>query len=525
MIPSQFLTLLKIPGGDQKQSGLSGPINLKPGRIIDAKILDVKPENHVQLLLSGKSQTTHSSGEFIRNRTPLLSGQEKAAVAASKNLSSESGQPQSTGQKVQASTLLPLKPGMSLTLIAVATREGLVLKPVPSSPFSSSLSLSSAKTDATLKILPGTQKYSALPAPGITPGQTVDAKVLDVTPQNRVQLLVGAQKLTVSTQLTLTPGTDIPMKVVRSQDGIALKPVPMSTGSAPPAVNTERPTPSLPSIIPDSPPLSGTEKPFSAPSFQSVSLANIFQGLDALRQIREPLLNDILMGLSLKSDVRDDQFLPKIIENMGLLFEKKLASAIKDTRDKKTVAHMINQMADQDVKAASLSLSGRENDPGKASIFKHIADALENFAQLNVKSGESEHPQDGARFLLPFPVWTENGFNFGQLMVDLGKTGTANTQKKMLSISFLLNMTALGPLRADFSTLDKTITGRFLLENQETCDYLAPKISNLKQRLYGIGYQAGNIDCQVARPEQIAPASLLLSMKESDVIQGLNIVV
>ena len=95
----------------------------------------------------------------------------------------------------------------------------------------------------------------------------------------------------------------------------------------------------------------------------------------------------------------------------------------------------------------------------------------------------------------------------------------------MLSISFLLNMTALGPLRADFSILDKTIAGRFLLENQGTCDYLTPRMSQLRQRLAEIGYQAGKIHCQVARPEQISPTSLMLSMKTPDDMQGLNIVV
>jgi hypothetical protein len=281
----------------------------------------------------------------------------------------------------------------------------------------------------------------------------------------------------------------------------------------------------VPDILPESPPLPATGKPFHGTSFQSFSPTKIFQGLWALSQLREPALDDILMTLSLKSDVRDDQFLPKIIENMGLSFEKKLAGELGDAPDKKKVAHVIKQLASQDLKAASLSLAGIENDPAKGNELKHISDALDNFAQLNVKSGEVGHNQDGARFLLPFPVWREDGFDFGQIMLDMGKTGTADTIRKIRSISFLLNMTALGPLRADFSILEKTITGRFLLENQETCDYLTPKVSQLRQRLSKIGYQAGNIDCQVARPEQIAPTSLMFSMKTPDDMQGLNIVV
>jgi len=494
MIPSQSLTSLKIIGDNPEQSGLSDVINVKPGRIIDAKVLDVKSENRAQLLLSEKN---------------------------------EPGKPLLAGQKVEVSTQRTLKPGMSLRLTVVATREGPVLKLVPST------ILSSPDTDTALKIIPGKQTSSTLSELGLKPGQTVAAKVLDVTSQNRVQLLVGGQKLTVSSQLPLARGMNIPMKVVRSQDGIVLKPVsalsgPASTDPAGSGINSTRGPvvnagglmASVPATLPDSNPFPGTES-----AFQSFSLAKIFQGLSELSQIREPMLNDILMGLALKSDVRDDQFLPKIIENMGLGFEKKLAAGLENASDKKAVAHVIKQLAGQDLKAASLSLSTAESDPGKASVFKHIADALDNFAQLNVKSGDSGQNQDGARFLLPFPVWREDGFDFGQLMVDMGKTGTANTKKKMLSISFLLNMTALGPLRADFSILNKTIIGRFLLENQVICDYLTPKISDLRQRLSGIGYQAGNIDCQVARPEQIAPASLMLSMKASDNMQGLSIVV
>jgi len=388
---------------------------------------------------------------------------------------------------------------------------------------------------SSLKIAGGNLEQSELSnIMNLKPGRIVNAKVLDVTSQNRIQLLVDGQKLTVSTQLPLARGMDIPMKVVRSPDGIVLKPIPtssapVSTDTSGPAVNAGRPESSVPTALPDSNSLSGTEKSFQTNAFQSFSPAKIFQGLNALSQTREPLLNDILMGLSLKSDVRDDQFLPQIIKNMGLSFEKKLAAGIEDASgkklDKKMGAHVIKQLAGQDLKAAALSLAGMESDPGKTTVLKHISDALDNFAQLNVKSGDSGQSPDGARFLLPFPVWREDGFDFGQLMVDTGNRGAGNKGKKMLSISFLLNMTALGPLRADFSILDKTIAGRFLLENQATCDYLTPKISDLRQRLSGIGYQAGHIDCRVARPEQIAPASLMLSMKAPNEMQGLNIVV
>lgn len=525
MIPSLPIAALKIIGGKQEQSGPLDAINLKPGRIIDAKVLDVKPENLVQLLLSGKPTPPSGPQKIVQSPTQQgPDGRQANTKTASSSKPQDNTLP--AGHKVKVSTSLPLKPGMTLTLISAATPDGPVLKPFPFTDLPSALTHASPETDATLKILPGKQHASALLESGIKPGRTLDAKVVDVTAQNRVQLLVEGQKLTVSTQLPLARGMDIPMKVTRSQDGIVLKPLPNPPAAAfaktaEPAADIARPR----SGVSDSSPLPAQEKSLRGTSFQSFSPAKIFLGLGALSQFQAPVLNDILTTLALKSDVRDDQFLPKIIENMGLGFEKKLAAGLENAPDKKRVAHEIKQLTGQDLKAAVLSLSGMERDPVKVTELKHIADALDNFAQLNVKSGDGGQSQDGARFLLPFPVWREDGFDFGQIMLDMGKTGQANTKKNIRSISFLLNMTALGPLRADFSILEKTVTGRFLLENKETRDYLAPKVSQLKQRLSKIGYQAGNIDCQIARPEQIAPTSLMLSMKTPDDIQGLNIVV
>ena len=511
MIPSLPIAALKILGDKQNQSGQLDAVNLKPGRIVDAKVLDVKPENLVQLLLSGKSPPPSGPGGLVQSPIQQRAGGSHENSPTTSLSSNSPGNTLPVSQKIEVSTSLALKPGMALTLVSVATPDGPVLKPVPPTTLSSFLPGSSPDADAALKILPGKQHGSALQDPDIKPGRTVDAKVVDVNAQNRVQLLVGDQKLTVTTRLPITRDMEIPMKVVRSRDGIVLKPLPNPSGQV--------------TSVSDSRPLTPTDKPLQAAAFQSFSPAKIFQGLGLLSRLQEPVLNDILMTLSLKSDVPDDQFLPKIIENMGLSFEKKLADGLEHGPDKQKAAHAIKQLAGQDLKAAALSLAGMENDPGKGTEFKQISDALDHFAQLNVKSGDGDQSQNSSRFLLPFPVWREDGFDFGQIMLDMGKSGTADTDKKIRSISFLLNMTALGPLRADFSILEKTITGRFLLENQDTCDYLAPKVSQLRQRLSKIGYQAGNIDCRVARPDQIAPTSLMFSMRPPDDMQGFNIVV
>ncbi|MCG8550872.1 MAG: hypothetical protein MI799_10770, partial [Desulfobacterales bacterium] len=310
MIPGLPIAPLKIIGANPEQSRLLDLLNLKPGQIVDAKVLDVKPENRAQLLLFGKSEIGPGSKALVQEGTQHLSGDKKGAVSTTaSNRLNTSGKPLPAGHKVEVLTPLPLKPGMSLTLTAVATREGPVLKPVPSAALSLPGTPSAAGTETTLKILPGKQTSWTVPESGIKPGRTVDAKVIDVTAQNRAQLLVSGQKLSVSTQLPLARGMDLPMKVVRSQDGIVLKPIstpsaPASSQTAGAAKNTESPMPFVQTALPDSQAPAGIKESFRPAAFQSFSPAKIFLGLSALSQAGEPVLNDILMGLSLKSDVR-----------------------------------------------------------------------------------------------------------------------------------------------------------------------------------------------------------------------------
>ncbi len=435
-------------------------LDLKPGQTINAKILDVVPGTRAQLLIGSST--------------------------------------------VEVSTRLPLTQEMEIPLTLVGTRNGVVLKPaLPEA-------TSAPGSDISLQIVSDKKGAAVLAEFDMTPGRTVTAKVLDVVPRNRVQLVTGGKQLTVSTQLPFKPGMEISLTAAQTRDGIVLKP------SASQAL-------SLPGD--GAQPLPGTEKAFqTTPS--SFIFSRIFQGLAELGQTREPVLNKILMGLALKSGQRDDQFLPRILEDVGLNFEKKLADGIEGGKGGKSVNPLMEQLADKDLKAAVLTLLGSEGQSEKAETLKHIIRTLDSFGQLNAKAGEGGQTQDGNRFLIPFPVWTEEGFDFGQLMVDVGSGQSKGAENKLINISFLLNMTALGPLRADFSILDKTLAGGFLLEDQETCDYIDGLIPELRSRLSGIGYKAGTISCRVAEPDQITPASLMISMKEASADEeSLDIVV
>ncbi len=317
-------------------------------------------------------------------------------------------------------------------------------------------------------------------------GQTVNAKVLDLVTPGKATLLLSGQKVTAQTDLPLKPGMEIALQVTRDKGSIVLKPaVPLAKAAGSGATQAGQ-----------------TMSP-------ALFFSKIAQAFPELGSTKEPVLQEILTTLSLKSGQRDDQFLPRILENLGLTLEKKIGNTVAAT-DKTVLKPAMENLASQDLKAAVLNLISMESDDSaKTQTMRGIANALESFQQLNTQTGDSN------RFLLPFPIWTNDQFDFGQILIDSGKKGTENEDKKVIRISFLMSMSALGAIRADFSILDKSLSGRFLLENQETCDYMQGLIPQLKERLSEIEYQARKIDCRVGEPQSLAPTALVKAMAET----------
>ncbi|WDP87253.1 MAG: hypothetical protein HUN05_20740 [Desulfobacter sp.] len=146
---------------------------------------------------------------------------------------------------------------------------------------------------------------------------------------------------------------------------------------------------------------------------------------------------------------------------------------------------------------------------------------MENLQQLNTQTGDSN------RFVIPFPMLAGEQLDFGQLFINTGKkkNETQAGENRVIQIAFLMNMTALGRIRADFSILKKEITGRFMLEDQECCDYMNGLIPELKHQLISLAYRPGKIECQVAKPRALSADALIQSMIKPDESRGLDLVI
>lgn len=328
---------------------------------------------------------------------------------------------------------------------------------------------------------------------GFRKNQIIHARVLKLLPRGNAQLLVNGQKVVAKTALLMKPGEQVQLKVLSQKDDIILKLM------GPVQKMTTRQISSLVGFF---------SKNESMPDPTGIKTANV---------------KALLYDMALKSDEPDKTFLPKLIEKSGLVWEKKVARTLLGNTVSPDMKDKLEILLKQDIKGNILKeLSGA--DPGKFEGLKTAAafsETLENFQVLN------HHSSDSGRFLLPFPIFSESAFSFGQLLIDTGDKTKKDTKDadKLIQLSFLLDMSRLGPLRADFSILKKKMTGRFLLKDEDTCQYVKSMIPELKTRLANIDYQVHQIECTIAKKEDIQQNRFIETLVKARDNQVLNIVI
>ncbi|MBW2368706.1 MAG: hypothetical protein JRH15_12560 [Deltaproteobacteria bacterium] len=128
------------------------------------------------------------------------------------------------------------------------------------------------------------------------------------------------------------------------------------------------------------------------------------------------------------------------------------------------------------------------------------------------------------RFLLPLPMLWLSDLKFGQLLLDLGKSGDrdGNSGKRTVRVSFILNLSTVGDLRADFTILDKAVSGMFGLASEAACATVRNQLPELVKRLQMHGYTVYDITCQVLAPETLNTMTLVDQVARDGV---LNVVI
>ena len=240
---------------------------------------------------------------------------------------------------------------------------------------------------------------------------------------------------------------------------------------------------------------------------------SLFEGLThypnietEIKQFRQ-LMNDLSQRSFLKSE---PDLLRRIIEKSGLCWEQKL----KNIFIQKTIGNdNVNKLAEQDLKGLGLKILSLMDE--KEVLLNRFLSTIENIQLLNHMGLEQDK-----KIFIPMPIQFPDGFfTVGQLLIQLNQknNGDPEGEKKdnaFFKISFLLELSNLGPLRSDLTIKEKEIYGRFLLAKEETKLVIEENLPTFITTLGKKGFSVLHMECQIKEPEIVTQSLIKEIIKE-----------
>ncbi len=233
-------------------------------------------------------------------------------------------------------------------------------------------------------------------------------------------------------------------------------------------------------------------------------------------------LKSIIKEISLKSGITDIDLLKTLVRKSGMSWENKLSNLLYNP---KGMAEKPAAFVENDLKALTMDFLAKFGDDSEQGIrVRSFVETLEQFQLLNSQTSE-----ESGKYIMPIPIFGNEMFKFGQLLIDLNSKDGKNKggKEKVLRVSFMLEMSNLGDLRADFSMLKKGITGAFGVETEEARRFIKNRIPQLERNLNKHEFQVHKIDCFVIDEEELKNRSLTDDILTRDLGEDeiLNIVV
>ena len=215
------------------------------------------------------------------------------------------------------------------------------------------------------------------------------------------------------------------------------------------------------------------------------------------KKLFKDLIDDISKKIFLKPNPK---LLRELVDKSGIGWEAKLREIINSKTYSKT---NINELIAGDLKGLGskfISLTQGQND-----LFERFVSTIKNIQLLNQLGFEQER-KIFIPILFQFP---DNLFTIGQLLIQFNqnknnKDGDGNEKDKdFFRISFLLEMSKLGPLRADLVVKQKQINGRFLIVEEKTKNIIEKQLPSLIKTFENKGFIIPHFECYMKKPAEI----------------------
>jgi len=316
--------------------------------------------------------------------------------------------------------------------------------------------------------------------PKLVENEIVKGKVLKSFSLKNVLLLIKGKRIMAKTHMPLREGSVISLKVEEVHPNPVLK----LLG----AINENIETINTSKI------LTGLKK-----NLWKTIIENIDHCMlpDNDKKMFKGLIDDISKKLFLKPN---PDLLRQLVDKSGIGWEAKLREIITSkTSCSKT---NINELITGDLKGlGSKFISSME---GQNDLFEKFVSMIKNLQLLNQFGLEQER-----KIFIPLPIQFPDGlFTTGQLLIHLNENKKKDDHgkekdKDFFRISFLLEMSNLGPLRADLAVRQKQINGRFLIVEEKAKNIIEKQLPSLIKTLEEKGFGVPHFECHIKEPVEI----------------------
>ena len=330
--------------------------------------------------------------------------------------------------------------------------------------------------------------------PGFKKNEVVSGKVLRRLSSEGVLLSVGGRRFRAKTRIPLPVG-----QVLRFRVGVA--------GTRP--------------VLEWLPPASGALSTRGIGALVQVLKGEFWQGVSEQPAVRNSAhALPILSEQTLRSFFSDapgttrPHGLAHVVENSGLFFESKLKRMAAGGAPRK--GGPIPPLLSRDFKGLLFQWLAQAGETG---TVKRALSALQTIQLMNQSGSEEE-----GKMFLPLPLKQLDGsFTVGQLLLHLPwldrETGFKGPQgeernRKTFSLTFLLTLSALGPLRADLVLLGSRIEGRFQVVRTKAKTALEKGLPVFRERIEARGFHVGVLQCRV-QPREVVTKPLYVDFKDA----------
>jgi len=316
--------------------------------------------------------------------------------------------------------------------------------------------------------------------PELVEKEIVEGKVLRSFSLQNVLLLIKGKSIMAKTHMPLKEGSVISLKV----EGVHPNPVFKLLGILNENIETINT-----SII-----LTGLKKNLWKTIIENIDHCMLS---DNDKKLFKGLIDDISKNLFLKPK---PDLLKELVDKSGIGWEAKLREIATSKTNYSKVS--INELITGDLKgfgSKMLSLMEGQND-----LFERFVSTIKNIQLLNQLGLEQER-----KIFIPIPFQFPDGlFTIGQLLIHLNenkkKDGNGKEKDKdFFKISFLLEMSNLGPLRADLVVRQKQINGRFLIVEEKAKIIIEKQLPSLIKALEKKGFVIPHFECHMKKPVEI----------------------